>query len=98
MRKDFLVVHLTPRCWHCDKYIMDPVRYRCERTRKERMPNRPIDMVDKRSCSAKIGSAQSPDEQMLSGEGSLEELLQRIYNRRESQVDYGQIAQQAVAS
>lgn len=69
MRKDFLVVHLTPRCWHCDKYIMEPVRYRCERTRKERMPNRPTEMVDKRYVLCQVCYDSIPDEsKQLTGE------------------------------
>ena len=59
MRKDFLVVHLTPRCWHCDKYIRIPCATD-ERTRKERMPNRPTDMVDKRTFCQ--GADSIPDE------------------------------------
>merc|ERR1711865_759953 len=34
MRKDFLVVNLHPKCFHCEKYIVDPERYRCSLSRE----------------------------------------------------------------
>ena len=34
MRKDFLVVNLLPKCFHCEKYIVDPERYRCSLSRE----------------------------------------------------------------
>ena len=34
MRKDFFVLSLHPRCWHCETYILTPERYRCSVSRE----------------------------------------------------------------
>ena len=36
MRKDFLVISLHPRCFHCDDYILTPERYRCSVSRENK--------------------------------------------------------------